>query len=160
MANYIITADSHPDLDDWGLDDYWGPENWIDWHKKMKTSYGLDEANKRLVTAYHEATFGAASFDWRTFNSTFKKYAKDNGFYDALYDGLGGLLGKVSSVIATGTQQTANAAEKVIDTAGNVVDNAGDALSNTTSVLKWVIPVIVILVLIGVGMYFKKSKLA
>lgn len=160
MAEYVITADSKPDLDDWGWDDYWGPEHWIEWHKKMKAKYGPDEANQRFIIAYHEASFGAASFDWRTVNSTFKKYAKDNGFYDALYDGLGGLLGKVASVANSVVRTSADASETVIDTAGNVVENAGDALTNTTSILKWVIPAIVILLVIGAAAYFRQTKLA
>jgi hypothetical protein len=34
-----ITADSKPDYDDWGWDDYWDIEDWMKWHKELCKRY-------------------------------------------------------------------------------------------------------------------------
>lgn len=133
---YVITADSLPVYDGWGWDDYWSAGDWMDWHKKMEKAFGIDEANRRFINAYQNAGTGAASFDWRTFNSDFKKYAKDNNFYDALFDGIAGLIVKP---ISTGTS--------VINSI-----TGGDWLKH----VKYIVIVIVVLALIVI--YFKYIK--
>lgn len=85
---YLITADSLPDYDDWGPDEYWGPQDWIAWHKALRARYGADEANRRFLEAYHKAGFLAASYDFRTFDQPFREYARANGFYEGLFPGL------------------------------------------------------------------------
>lgn len=92
-----ITADSVPVLDGWGWGDYWSADNWMEWHKRLVEKYGLQKANEKFITAYHKAGIGAASYDWRTFNRAFINYAKANGFYQALFEGVGGLIGQVAS---------------------------------------------------------------
>ena len=151
--NYTITADSTPDYDDWGVDDYWGPDEWIQWHKLMKAKYGADDANKRFIIAYQDAGFGAVSFDWRTFNDNFKQYAKDNGFFDALYDGIGGLIGRgaglLDTTVETGTK-----------TATTVIESAGSTISTLAKSAKWVIPAVVIVVIIIAGVIFYRNAKA
>lgn len=147
--NFTITADSQPILDGWGYDTYWGPNDWIDWHKKMVSKFGLDEANKRFITAYAEPGFAAASYDWRTFDSTFKEYAKKNGFYNALYTGLGGLIGKAASLGVTVVGTTT-------DTVSSVIENTGSTISSLSKMAKWVIPVVVIIIIVGAIIYLKR----
>lgn len=147
---YTITADSKPDYDEWGPDDYWGAQEWMSWYDAMKKAYGEGEAKKRFITAYHEAGFAASSYDWRTFNSQFKKWAKDNGIYDALFDGIAGIITKTAS---TGI----GAADTVLDTAGSVIDDAGKAIKNTTKLTKWLIPTVIIVVVVGV-LWFAAKK--
>jgi hypothetical protein len=149
--NFTITADSQPIIDGWGYDTYWGPNDWISWHKKMKEKFGLDEANHRFIEAYGEPDFGAASYDWRTFDDTFIEYAKENGFHNALFNGLGGLIGKVASLGKTAVSKTS-------DTASSVIENAGDTITSLSKMAKWVIPVIVILIIAGGIVYITKRK--
>ncbi len=145
----MITATSQPNYDDWGWDDYWNCNDWITWHQELVKAHGIDYANRRFVEAFHQATFGAASYDCRTFNSAFRKYASDNGFLEALYDGL---LGTVMSPVGT-----------VIDIGGNIVDAAGNiagAASNATETIKKVIPILIILVvIIGLILLAKKAQI-
>lgn len=138
---WVINADSTPDLDDWGWDDYWGPGEWIKWHAAMKKKYGRDEANYRLVKAYNEASMGAANYDWRTFNTDFKNYAKKEGFYNGLFEG----IGAIAKPISTGVT--------VVDAAGNVVDSTTTGITRTAKILKWALPTAAGLGLIALAGY-------
>ena len=82
---FIITAGSSPCFDTWGPADYWNCADWIAWHKALKSQYGQDEANRRFITEFHNAGFLSASYDCRTFNGSFRAYAKEENFYDGLY---------------------------------------------------------------------------
>lgn len=54
MAKYTITADSKPDFDDWGPDDYWSLKDWVDWHKALVNKYSdkTQKITKMGVTVY------------------------------------------------------------------------------------------------------------
>jgi hypothetical protein len=142
---FEINADSTPILDGWGWGDYWGVNDWIDWHKANVKKYGLNVANEKLIKEYHKATMFAASYDWRTFNPTFIKYAKENGFYNALYSGLGGLIAK-----------PLGSAVNVVNKAAEVVTTGTD---KAAGILKFSINnILLIAVLILVLLYFFKTK--
>lgn len=117
---FVIEADSFPVLDDWGWDTYWDARDWMKWHRLNVEKYGLDEANRKFISAYHSASFGAASYNWRTFDREFKDYAKANGFYDALFTGLAGLIAKPGAIL-TG----------VVDAAGEVVTGVENVVKET-----------------------------
>lgn len=80
-----------PDFDGWGWDSYWSAAEWIQWHRAMVIRIGLDAANVRFVTEWQKQGFGAAPLDARSFDTSFRDYARANGFLDALYSGLGAL---------------------------------------------------------------------
>lgn len=141
-VQYNITADSRPDYDDWGPDNYWSCLDWITWHKAMKAKYGQERANQVFVQYYGEAGFGAASYDCRTFNSDFREYARDNGFLDQLYGGIGVIMQPFGWAIETG---------------GNLVENIGGAAVGTTKVLRILIPVAAIAI-IGGALYWGYTK--
>lgn len=122
---FVITADSTPVLDGWGWDDYWNCNDWITWHKAMKAAYGPEYANSNFLQHYHQGGFGASNYDCRTFNSAFKTYAKENGFYDGLFSGIGIIMQPVSGIISVGS-------------------NLGETVINTTSILKWLVPIALI----------------
>lgn len=132
--------------------DYWGPKTWIKWHQLVKDKYGKDRANEVLIEWFEKAPFGSPTTDYRTFDNEFIQYAKDNGFYNALFKGIGGLLGKFAStenkVIEGGT--------KVIDSVGNAVDSASDIASFLGNNLKWIIAAVVLIVIVFVFLKFKK----
>ncbi len=134
----MITASSTPNYDEWGWDDYWNCEDWLQWHRALKAAHGLDAANYTFITAYHQASFGAASFDCRTFNSAFREYARQNGFHDALYLGIGAIMQPVGDVLETG---------------GNII---GSALS-ASETLKKLIPIMMILAAIILLVYLSKK---
>lgn len=142
---YTITADSIPDYDEWGPDDYWSCADWITWHKAMKSKYGKDEANRRFLSAFHQAGFLASSYDCRSFNSEFRQYSKDNGFYDGLYDG----LAVITQPIGVGTD--------VVNAAGQTVSNISQGISNTSKAAKYAIPAVILVVSALVLMWFYRK---
>tara|TARA_R110000744_G_scaffold367373_4_gene476809 strand:+ start:5056 stop:5532 length:477 start_codon:yes stop_codon:yes gene_type:complete len=50
--DYNITADSIPDFDGWGPDDYWSALDWINWHKARVIAYGVDSANEKIISEF------------------------------------------------------------------------------------------------------------
>lgn len=101
----IITADSIPDLDEWGIDDYWSCNDWITWHKAVTQKYGLDNANLVFAKFWNEQTFGAHALGCRTVDSEFRQYVASVGLYEIVWKGAGGLkylLQPVGAVMQTG----------------------------------------------------------
>ncbi len=140
MSNLLltITAYSTPDYDDWGPDTYWDCYDWMTWHQKMVPVFGLDEANRRFIEAFHNAGQFSNNFDCRSFNSDFRDYAKQNGFYEALYAGLAGLIVKP---IGWGT---------------DAVSTAGSAIN----IVKSVVPLLLIATVIFLLIYGARKSLA
>lgn len=145
---FQIDADSTPAYDGWGWADYWDCYDWITWHKALTAKYGVAQANATFLQAWDKQdTFFAAPVDCRSFNSEFKQYAKDNGFYDGLFSG----IGAIAQPIAAGTS--------VVTAASNLVGNTADSANTASKYLKYVIPVLAITLLAGIIYYvYKKSK--
>lgn len=100
-------ATSKPDYDGWGWDSWWTASDWMTWHKALKAQYGIEEANSRFINAWQQQGIGATPLDARSFDSSFRDYAKANGFFDALYYGAGALvkpIGAVSDVVTGVTE--------------------------------------------------------
>jgi hypothetical protein len=122
-ANDPTNADSKPDYDGWGPDSWWTANDWMTWHRSLKARYGLDDANVRFVNAWQQQGALSAPLDARSFDTNFRDYAKANGFFDALYYGLGALakpIGATTDVITGVTQgvsTVANLAKFVIPVA-------------------------------------------
>jgi hypothetical protein len=122
-ANDPTNADSKPDYDGWGPDSWWTANDWMTWHRALKARFGLDDANVRFVNAWQQQGALSAPLDARSFDTNFRDYAKANGFFDALYYGLGALakpIGATTDVITGVTQgvsTVANLAKFVIPVA-------------------------------------------
>ena len=127
------SADSTPDYDDWGRDTWWNGSEWKRWHAALKARYGLEEANWRFIEAWHKQGFLSGGLDARSFDPDFIAYAKENGFYQALFKGLGVLARPVSA----GTQVITAGSEVVED----VAEAASSAVATTASAAKWLLPV-------------------
>lgn len=136
--------------------DWWDAATWVKWHGLVKAKYGNDRANEVLIEWFKKAPFASHTTDYRSFDDNFIKYAKENGFYDALFSGV---LGKV---VKAGTQ-VIKTGEKVIDTAGNLVESTGTGVENIGNVFgfltrnAWWIISLVAIVLIFV-MYKKALR--
>jgi hypothetical protein len=126
FANDPTNPDATPDLDDWGWDTYWTASDWLTWHAAMKSRYGLTYANKTFLSWWNKQTLGANPLDARSFNPTFRQYAKDNGFFAGLYD-------------------NAPLAEP-LGAATDLVTKASDGLDSAATALKWAIPAALVVV--------------
>src|SRR3990167_2161921 len=105
-----ITENSIPNLDDWGWDDYWKIDDWIEWHKIMKEKNGLDAANTKFLTYWNKQSTGANPIDARSFDSNFRDYARKNKFFDNLFSGVGWIkpIGAATDVISSGSDVVSN----------------------------------------------------
>ena len=74
----VITWDSVPDYDQWGIDTSWSCDQWLQWHKALLSKFGKDKAKILWDYAYAKSGNLSSNLDCRTFNSTFKKYVADN----------------------------------------------------------------------------------
>lgn len=145
MPGWIITAQSTPVKDTWGFGDYWSCSDWIRWHQLMKEAFGLEQANIRFVNEFESQEMLAAGYDCRSFNSSFRDYARENGFLDALYAGIGVL----AVPIGVGTD--------VVHDAGTIISNVSDSATQVSEITKKLIPLLLILVLVFVGVYAYKK---
>lgn len=144
---FTITAESTPVYNNfWDLfnpfnedSDYWDCQDLITWHKALKQKWELDEANRIFIKAFELAPTGANAIDCRSVNAAFKDYAKDQGFYNALFSGVGGLL-------ATGI----SAGQTVIDAAGNVIENTANTAKKASEYLPYIAALLIILSLIAI----------
>jgi hypothetical protein len=56
---YDINADSYPDYDEWGSDDYWLLPDWQKFYDELIKKYGADEGSRRWLDAWWRQGFGA-----------------------------------------------------------------------------------------------------
>ena len=153
-SKFTITAKSRPVYDDWGNADHWSANDWIKWHKELVTEFGKKQANKTWVAAYLDPTapsFGAARAGWLLTSSLFIDYTKQNGLHESINTGVNGFVSDVGN-------KAVDAAQGAVDTAGNVAGNALSGLSNTSKLLKYGLPIMVI-VLVAVGIAYAKNSL-
>lgn len=135
----VTTWNTAPNYDEWGRDTYWSCDDWIQWHKLLKQHFGDEKARYIWSTAYAKGSMGAAHWDCRTFNTTFREYVTKNKL---------------------DTQSSAGIFSPVINLAGGVLDvfdGVGDFFSGLSkgigkagNVAKIIVP----LALLGVGVYY------
>ena len=56
---YDINADSYPDYDENGMDDYWKLPEWQTFYDKLIAKYGADEGSRRWLDAWWRQGTGA-----------------------------------------------------------------------------------------------------
>lgn len=118
-----MNADSEPDLDDWGIDDYWTCSDWIDWYYMNKNRYGKATAVDKFFHYWEQQTIGAHALDCRTFNQDFRDFQQREGIQDRIMDGLGifyvpiQAYGAAGDVVTTATTQISNARKYVLPVA-------------------------------------------
>ncbi len=151
MSDFVITYQSEPDYDEWGKDTYWKTSDWIYWLSLLEQQYGKTQAAQIFYQAWTKPSFfdafGDVRGDWLSFDTGFRasmrNYTLPNGvnLLSVLEGGSwgSGLFGGVSDVINVGV--------------GGGLSDASSAVSNTTKTLKWLLPVLLVLLLVGVA-YF------
>ena len=154
MTTWTITADSVPVLDGWGWADYWLITDWMQWHKLVKAKYGLSEANKRFLSAWEKQESDANPVSARTTNENFRTYARENGFFDGLYNtGALALIAKPFGWIT----DLFTTADHVEGNAASIIDNAGAGLGTSGKIIKYALPVITVGAAMGILYYGYKT---
>lgn len=113
-----LTADSEPNTDEWGPDNYWGPGTYITWHQLNKQVYGKATADAKMVNAIQQWGTGGVEFDY-CYNDNFRNYFTGQGI-------------DVSTLFCN----VENAVSNVVDTGANITG----AASGLTAVLKAAAP--------------------
>lgn len=76
---YDINADSYPDYDEWGWDDYWSITDWQTFYDKLIVKYGADEGSRRWLDAWARQSWGANPRNART---SIKDWAVSKGLWN------------------------------------------------------------------------------
>ena len=102
MADYgmDITANSFPDYDDWGVDNYWKCTDWMIWYGKLKEAYGAAEARLRWKSAWEKQDATASPYLWCLYSDDFYDFVRKNelGIDNTLADVTSGAGNAVSGV--------------------------------------------------------------
>lgn len=137
-----ITENSTPNLDDWGWDKFWLPNDWINWHKVMKAKKGKAFADTTFLTWWNKQTMFANMFDARTFNMQFRTFLKNENLLDAVSNVLTKPLGTATDLVSSGS---------------NLGSNLGTGAEKTAKILGIVIPVAIVIAALGLTMYAYKK---
>lgn len=166
MATFFsITSDSSPLYDSFGSANFWSCEDWMKWRQELGKKYTPTEADYLWSKAWLDGVsvisggngeapgsnyvLDSSPLDCRTFNTVFKDFLEANpNLRSAVYSGVGGLIAKP---IGLGV----DVVKGVVEIASNVVSGATGA----SKYLKWIIPILLIVVVGGAIIYFgKKAK--
>lgn len=139
----IIGAFGFPDLDEWGPDEYDSAASWVQWHRDMVVAYGAEQATQRFLDLYHKNSWGSVAYKWRLFDPAFRSYAKDNGFYEALFQNIGGYLDRLIAAIFSST----------VESGSGAIEQTTGAVESAAKVLRVLVPVFVAVLFVGVGLY-------
>jgi hypothetical protein len=131
------------------ITDYWDQADWIQWHKKLNTRYGLAAANEIFIKGWNDSPWFAANISFRNSafvgNCDFIDYAKANEFYEKLFSGFFGTIFRAQSAIVGGTKDIAGGLENVTTSA--------------KAVSSYLLPVAIIGIIAYGFFYVKKHKL-
>lgn len=142
MPDVIITADSTPDYDNLGPDTYWSCEQWIEWHKALKTKYGKEVGDQKWQTAWDKQDSFEHDYNWCKYDGTFNAYVRAENLNATWW------LPNVLNSVGTS-----------VENLGGALTSGTKAAENTANVLKYAVPAIVILVIvIGIVWIFKNAK--
>lgn len=127
-----ITADTIPDYDEWGWDDYWGCGEWMLWHKANVQEYGRETANTKFIQAWGAQDSFMSPYNWCKYDKDFANYFSQQGID----------VGWLLSNLIVGVE---NVGDDVIET----VENTTDTVAYVSSGFK----VVATLAIIGIGIY-------
>ena len=127
-----ITADSTPDYDEWGPDEWWTCADWKQWHVLNVQKYGQAVANDKFMQAWAQQDSFMSPYNWCKYDADFAGYFKNQGID----------VGWLLSHLIVGVE---NVGDNVINTS----ENLGDTVE---SVSEWV-KVAAGLAFIGAGIY-------
>lgn len=135
----VTTWDNAPNYDEWGSDSYWSCADWVQWHKLLKAKFGKEKANAIWNYAYSEGTQGAAHWNCRTGDTSFRKYVTQEGLnpYESA-----GILSPVLKVIGGGV---------------DLISGTGDFVSVIGKNLKYIAYVALAGTVIYIGLKVYKS---
>lgn len=161
---FIVTANSKPVYNSFGFSSYWGCNEWVMWHKEMLKTIKQEDADRIWSDAWLAGlskigggfgtapgsgyVFDSVPIDCRTYNQYFKDYvSKYPILKDTVFSGaLGSTVGRVTS---TGVG--------AISSGSDIFDNAAKGINRFSATLKWLIPLLAILLILGASFIVYKK---
>lgn len=127
------------------FDDVWNCNDWIVYHKAVKTKYGKPKADETFLAFWNDLATGSNAIGCRSLDSAFRDYMKKENLLDSLFSG----IGIIAKPIGMGTD--------IVTSVGNSVSNAGKGIEGATKVLKIAVPLMLV-VAIGFGGYWAYGR--
>ena len=150
----VINWNTVPDYDKWGSDTWWSCQDWIMWHKTLVEHFNKPTANDIWNYAFAKSGSLSGNLDCRTFNSSFRKYVKENGLLP--YDGAGILTpvlqgyGTTSDIVIGGLDTVSNVSSGVFGGLSSIL--GGDGFKKTFNI------VLIVGGIVGVAYVYKAFK--
>lgn len=145
----VITWKTVPDYDEWGWDTFWKCDDWITWHKKLAEHFGENTATEIWNYAFSKTTNLSSNLDCNSFDSAFRKYAKEHGLKpnsDLIVEALGTSTDVLTGALGT----TSNVASGLFGTVDSIF--GGNNLKKTINI------VLIAGGLIGIAYVYKSFK--
>jgi hypothetical protein len=127
--------DASPDYDEWFWDSYWDCNDWMQWHKALKSKYGL-RANEIWLQAWIKNDRTSHARMWCRLNEDFVAYFNSQGI-------------DVQTWIQRVVFNTGDIVESVTEAAPGLTTNVTSAVGSIAKVLPWAVG----LAAIGAGFY-------
>lgn len=160
---FYIGPDSSPLYDSFGSADFWTCEDWMKWRAELAKKYSSVESDYIWSKAWLDGVsvfsggtgeapgsnyvLDSVPIDCRTFNTNFRDFLDANpNLKAAVYSGIGGLIAKPLGL-------GVDVVKGVVEIGSNIVSGA----SNASKTLKWIIPVVLIVTVAGLIIYFGKK---
>lgn len=128
----LITWNSVPDYDEWGIDTFWNCNDWITWHKKLSEHFGVATATEIWNYAFSKSTNLSSNLDCNSFNTDFRNYVKQYGLKpnNTL---ISETLGTTTDVLSGALGTTSNVASGVFGTVNSIF--GGENLKRTINII-------------------------
>jgi hypothetical protein len=145
----IITWNSVPDYDEWGIDTSWNCNDWISWHKRLSEHFGEGTATEIWNYAFSKSTDLSSNLDCSSFNTDFRNYVKQHGLKPNS-DLITETLGTTTDILSGALGTTSNVASGVFGTVNSFF--GGEGLKKTINI------VLIVGGIIGVAYVYKAFK--
>jgi len=145
----VITWNNAPDYDEWGWDNFWKCDDWITWHKKLAEHFGENTATEIWNYAFSKTTNLSSNLDCNSFDSAFRKYAKEHGLKPNT-DLIVEVFGTSTDVLTGALGTTSNVASGLFGTVDSLF--GGNNLKKTINI------VLIVGGIIGVAYVYKSFK--
>lgn len=145
----IITWNSVPDYDEWGIDTFWNCNDWINWHKRLSEHFGESTATEIWNYAFSKSTNLSSNLDCNSINTDFRNYVKEHGLKPNT-DLISETIGTTTDILSGALGTTSNVASGVFGTVNSFF--GGSNLKKTINV------VLIVGGIVGVAYVYKAFK--
>lgn len=145
----LITWNSVPDYDEWGIDTFWNCNDWINWHKRLSEHFGESTATEIWNYAFSKSTNLSSNLDCNSINTDFRNYVKEHGLKPNT-DLISETIGTTTDILSGALGTTSNVTSGVFGTINSFF--GGSNLKKTINI------VLIVGGIVGVAYVYKAFK--